>query len=90
MANHLFHLSYAIYDKAKLLQIPILMIHGDADGIAEARGSIELDSHITSNKKTLKIYPGQYHELMNELPETREIVLSDIKAFLDSVVPEKK
>ena len=53
-------------------------------------GSIELDSHITSDKKTLKIYPGQYHELMNELPETREIVLSDIKAFLDSVIPEKK
>jgi alpha-beta hydrolase superfamily lysophospholipase len=89
MANHLFHLSYAIYEKAKLIQIPILMIHGDADGIAEARGSIELDSHITSNKKTLKIYPGQYHELMNELPETREIVLNDIKKFLDSVVPEK-
>ena len=89
MANHLFHLSYAIYEKAKLLQIPILMIHGDADGIAEARGSIELDSHITSNKKTLKIYPGLYHELMNELPESREIVLNDIKKFLDSVVPEK-
>lgn len=90
MANHLFHLSYAIYEKAKLLQIPVLMIHGDADGIAEVRGSIELDSHMISDKKTLKIYPGLYHELMNELPENREIVLTDIKKFLDSVIPEKK
>ena len=66
------------------------MIHGDADGIAEVRGSIELDSHMISDKKTLKIYPGLYHELMNELPENREIVLTDIKKFLDSVIPEKK
>ena len=66
------------------------MIHGEADGVAEARGSIELDSHITASKnKSLKLYPGLYHELMNELPESRNIVLSDIKNFLDSVIPEK-
>lgn len=89
MANHLFHLSYAIYEKAKNIQIPILMLHGEEDGIAEARGSIELDKCITYDKKTLKLYPGLFHELMNEIPEKREIVLEDIKKFLDSVVPEK-
>ncbi|MCB1177741.1 MAG: lysophospholipase [Leptospiraceae bacterium] len=89
MANHLFHLSYAIYEKAKNVHIPIFMIHGEKDGIAEARGSIELDEKVTSKNKTLKIYPDLYHELMNEIPERREEVLSDIKNFLDSVVPEK-
>lgn len=88
MANHLFHLSYAIYEKASMIHIPVLMIHGEEDGIAEARGSIELNESLTTSKKFLKLYPGLYHELMNELPESRNIVLEDIKKFMDSIVPE--
>ncbi len=82
MGANLFHLAHAMYDKAHLIQIPILMIHGEADGIADVLGSREFFKRVTSKTRDLKVYPGLFHELMNEVKEDREKVLTDIRAFL--------
>ena len=85
MATNLFNLSKALYDKAHHLHVPILIIHGESDGIVDVDGSRDLFRHLTSEKKFIKTYPGLYHELMNELPKDREMVLTDIREFLHSI-----
>ena len=85
MASNLFNLSKALYEKANHLRIPVLIIHGEEDGIADVNGSRDLFRHLTTAKKFIKTYPGLFHELMNELPKDREVVLTDIKEFLHSV-----
>ena len=64
------------------LQLPILLIHGDADQVNAVGGSQELYQNITCADKTLKIYPGGYHELHNDLD--RDQVLKDLIVWLDA------
>ncbi|HMV45487.1 MAG TPA: lysophospholipase [Leptospiraceae bacterium] len=85
MATNLFHLSKALYEKASHLHIPVLIVHGEQDGIADVNGSRDLFRYLTTEKKIIKTYPGLYHELMNELPKDREMVLNEIKDFLHSI-----
>lgn len=89
MGNNLFYLSKAIYNKVKTIRIPMLIMHGDADGIADVRGSRELYKYLMFDNKTLKIYPGLYHETMNEAKPDRDKVLEDVKNYIDSIIPEK-
>ncbi|MEM7183482.1 MAG: lysophospholipase [Spirochaetota bacterium] len=88
MANNLFYLSRAIYHKVHNIKIPVYLFHGEADGIADIRGSRELFAKMTGDNKTFKSYPGLYHELMNELPKDRERVLDGIVEFL-ATTPEE-
>lgn len=69
--------------RAKLPQItlPLLAMHGEADPIAPAQGSHILYEKAASTDKTLKVYPGLYHEIHNE-PE-QETVFRDIVDWLD-------
>lgn len=83
MGHNFFHLAEAIFHKAHVIKIPIIIIHGEKDGIADVDGSRELFKHLTVEDKQIKIYPSLYHELMNELPADREIVLNDLKQFID-------
>lgn len=55
------------------ISIPILVAHGDADRLTMPGGSKKLYEDAASNDKTLKIYPGLYHELLNE-PERQQIM----------------
>jgi alpha-beta hydrolase superfamily lysophospholipase len=64
-----------------LLTLPILMVHGGDDPIADVEGARDLFASIASEDKELIVYDGLYHEVMNE-PE-RERVLDDIVAWLD-------
>ena len=54
--------------------------------MAAASGSRFLHAAISSDDKTLKIYPGLYHEILNE-PE-RDQVLADILAWTDARVAQ--
>lgn len=49
--------------------LPLFVMHGDADKIASSEGSQALFDTVTSDDKTLKLYPGFYHELFNEPEE---------------------
>lgn len=49
------------------LQMPILLTHGEADPIIDVAGSREIFQQIGTDRKTLKIYPGSYHEPHNDL-----------------------
>jgi lysophospholipase len=69
---------------APRITLPILLQHGSADSLASPAGSQYLFDHAASADKTLKIYPGLFHEIYNE-PE-QDAVLNDLIAWFDAQV----
>ena len=65
----------------ELFECPLLIVHGSDDKLVPTAGSEELYRRAQSLDKTLKLYDGLYHEVMNE-PERLE-VLGEIAAWLD-------
>lgn len=68
-------------EEVKGLTLPILILHGEADSEVPPSGSQYTFDHVQSKDKTLKFYPGVYHELLNDLE--KEEVFADILAWLD-------
>jgi alpha-beta hydrolase superfamily lysophospholipase len=64
------------------ITIPMLILHGGADVMTSPEGSKLLYENIRSTDKTLKIYPGLYHEIFNE-PE-RAQVLADVLTWCEA------
>jgi alpha-beta hydrolase superfamily lysophospholipase len=62
------------------IELPLLVMHGGDDRVAEVEGSRELHARARSEDKRLRIYDGLYHEILNE-PE-RAAVLGDLTAWL--------
>ena len=67
---------------APTITLPILIQHGEADRLTAPDGSRYLFEHVSSADKTLKIYPGLFHEIYNE-PE-QDAVLDDLLGWLDA------
>jgi alpha-beta hydrolase superfamily lysophospholipase len=64
------------------IALPLLIMHGIEDLLVPYQGSEVLYRRAASIDKTLKLYPGLYHEILNE-PE-KQAVLDDVAAWLDS------
>ncbi len=62
------------------LKLPLLVIYGTADSVNPIEGSQALVQTAASTDKTLKTYPGVYHDMLNE-PE-RDQIATDIIAWL--------
>lgn len=82
MGKNLFNLAKALYEKVGILRIPVMLIHGEEDGIADVNGSRDVFRLLSTEKKVIKTYPNLYHELMNELPNDREMVFKDLMEFI--------
>jgi acylglycerol lipase len=66
------------------IQVPLLILHGTADRATKPAGSQHFYELAGSGDKTLKLYEGHYHDLLNDLD--KEVVLKDILAWLDARV----
>lgn len=64
------------------LTLPLLLVHGSEDRLVSVQGSRMVYERASSADKTLEIYDGLFHEVLNELPEDRQRVLADIVAWL--------
>jgi alpha-beta hydrolase superfamily lysophospholipase len=64
------------------ITLPLLLLHGERDGLAAPEGSRFLYERAGSADKTLKPYAGLYHEIFNE-PE-QQAVLDDLVGWLDA------
>jgi alpha-beta hydrolase superfamily lysophospholipase len=64
------------------LQLPLLVMHGSEDKLAGVAGSRMVVNTAKSKDKTLKVYDGLYHEIFNELPADRAIVLKDLSDWI--------
>jgi alpha-beta hydrolase superfamily lysophospholipase len=82
MVRELFNGMQQIQNDAARIALPVLILHGGADVLTSPQGSRYLHQHVSSNDKTLTIYPGLYHEIFNE-PE-RETVLQQVLNWCDA------
>lgn len=67
-------------EEAHRIELPLLILHGGADRLVSKEASQDLYRKVRSADRTLKIYPGFYHEVFNE-PE-REQVLADVLGWI--------
>ncbi len=63
------------------LRLPILITHGEADPIIAPAGSRQIFQQIQSSQKTLRLYPGSYHEPHNDFDA--ELVVRDLVNWCD-------
>lgn len=66
---------------ASEVRIPILLIHGGADSLNSPEGTRRFFEKITLTDKEIKIYPGSYHEVHNDLDQTE--VMKDVAQWLE-------
>lgn len=67
------------------LTLPVLILHGTADKATMAAGSQYFFEHTGSRDRTLRLYDGHYHDLLNDVG--KEKVMQDIVSWLDARVP---
>ncbi|WOG99249.1 hypothetical protein DCAR_0518597 [Daucus carota subsp. sativus] len=66
---------------------PFLTCHGTSDGVTCYTGSEMLYEKASSSDKTLKLYEGMYHSLIQGEPdENANLVLGDMRAWIDERV----
>jgi len=67
------------------ITLPVLILHGTRDKAAKASGSQAFFNAARSKDKTLKLYDGHFHDLLNDID--RETVMEDINNWLGSRLP---
>jgi alpha-beta hydrolase superfamily lysophospholipase len=64
------------------ITLPVLILHGTADKATLPSGSQFFFDTAGSRDKTLKLYDGHYHDLLNDVG--KDAVLADIRAWIDA------
>lgn len=64
---------------------PVLILHGTADKATRPAGSKYFYDTAGSTDKTLKLYEGHYHDLLNDIG--REDVMADVLNWVEGHVP---
>lgn len=67
------------------LTLPLLILHGTLDKATKPSGSQLFHERAGSKDKTLKLYDGYYHDLLNDVG--KKLIVSDIKFWLDAHLP---
>jgi len=68
-----------------LLKLPLLIIHGTEDKVTKPEGSQFFYDTAGASDKTLKLYEGHVHDLLNDLD--KEKVMADIQAWIAERLP---
>lgn len=67
------------------ITLPVLILHGTEDKVTKPSGSQHFYEQAGSADKTLKLYEGGYHDLLNDID--KEIVMADILNWIDERIP---
>ena len=68
-----------------LITLPLLILHGTADKVTKPGGSQFFYDTAGSRDKTLKLYDGHAHDLLNDIG--RERVMADILTWIETRLP---
>lgn len=71
----------ALLERAAEFTYPVLILHGEADPVTDPAASREFHARAGSVDKTVKVYPGLYHEIHNEYE--RAAILADVVAWME-------
>jgi acylglycerol lipase len=69
----------------RLITLPVFILHGTADKATMPSGSELFHATAGSRDKTLKLYEGHFHDLLNDVGKER--VMADIKDWIDAHLP---
>jgi alpha-beta hydrolase superfamily lysophospholipase len=64
------------------IELPLLILHGTADKATKPAGSKRFYEMAGSSDKTLKLYEGHFHDLLNDVDKA--VVMNDILKWLDA------
>ena len=67
--------------------LPLLIMHGTADKATRYSGSQLFYDTAGSTDKTLKLYDGHYHDMLNDLG--KEVVMGDIRTWLKAHMTDR-
>jgi acylglycerol lipase len=68
-----------------LITLPVLILHGTADKVTRPSGSQLFYDTAGSTDKTLKLYDGHVHDLLNDID--KEVVMADINGWIEARLP---
>ncbi|MBP6874706.1 MAG: lysophospholipase [Candidatus Eisenbacteria bacterium] len=71
---------------AKRISVPLLVMHGSHDQVAEFEGSKAFCERVQSSDRSLRVCAGLWHEIMHE-PE-KDAVLQQMMDWLDERTPD--
>ena len=71
-----------VQSRMEEIEQPLLIVHGTEDKLVDVIGSQWLHDRVKSNDRTLKLYEGYFHEVIND--KDSEQVYKDILDWLDS------
>ena len=74
-----------LHDEFPSITLPLLIMHGTVDKATMCHGSQFFYDTAGSSDKTLKLYEGHYHDLLNDLG--KEQVMADIQRWLAERLP---
>ncbi|MBE9069614.1 alpha/beta fold hydrolase [Leptolyngbya cf. ectocarpi LEGE 11479] len=74
----------SLYNHQDRLTVPLLMLHGSADKVADYSSSHDFFRNLSLTKKTFIGYDGAYHELYNE--SNQADIMADINTWLDAQI----
>ncbi|BDD90788.1 Monoacylglycerol lipase [Pandoraea cepalis] len=75
-----------IHANADALRLPLYVFHGTADRLTAPWASEQFHGNAGSQDKTLRLYPGHFHETLNDLD--REKVIDELTQWLMQHLPE--
>ncbi len=67
------------------ITLPVLILHGTDDKNTKPSGSQHFYDKVGSVDKTLKLYEGGFHDLLNDLD--KRVVMQDIQGWIDARLP---
>ena len=65
-----------------LITLPVLILHGTLDKTTKPSGSKLFYDTAGSKDKTLKLYEGHFHDLLNDVD--KKVVMADIQRWIDA------
>jgi len=68
------------------MKLPVMILHGTADKATRPSGSQHFFDAVGSLDKTLKLYEGHAHDLLNDVD--KELVMEDLKSWLVGHLPQ--
>lgn len=77
--------SSRLREEFPLIKLPVLILHGTGDKVTKPSGSQHFYEQAGSTDKTLKLYEGYYHDLLNDVG--KEVVMADIKGWIGARIP---
>lgn len=81
-AKELLRICRDVQSKFEEVDLPLLIIHGSDDIICDPACVEDLHRRAASKDKTLKIYPGMWHQLIGEEDDDVELVFADVVEWL--------